>query len=172
LSSIAYRADSNNWANGWELPQNINANQHVVLIFWPPYRRVCGVGVVDNYFDNDHAFFSESATGYTFQEINLHKTEIQYILNFSMKQIHYIKSFSKGQITIPKEFRDAFGISEEFWLKIYISAGKIIAEPVDNQPRKETFQKKLLNITGGWIGGQEVMKNRQQVERQIVARAK
>ena len=55
-----------------------------------------------------------------------------------MQHVRYIKSFSKGQITIPKEFRDAIGIGDESWMKLYVEDGKLIAQPVTAAlPRKE-----------------------------------
>jgi AbrB family looped-hinge helix DNA binding protein len=50
-----------------------------------------------------------------------------------MNTVGYVKSFSKGQITIPKEVREVLGIGDEFWLKLSIENGKIVAEPVERE---------------------------------------
>lgn len=88
-----------------------------------------------------------------------------------MNTIRFVKSFSNGQITIPKEFRDAFGIAKEFWLKLYVQNGKIIAEPVEETISKSAYSKKLLSIKGGWLNPKEVKKNREQIDKQINARS-
>lgn len=99
---------------------------------------------------------------------DLTNTEFQYILTFNMNtSVRFIKSFSKGQITIPKEFRDAFGIENEFWLKIYVAGGKIIAEPVENKKSKAAWRKKLLKIKGDWLDPEEIQKNRQEIEERL-----
>lgn len=97
----------------------------------------------------------------------LQNTEFQYILDFSMSTVRFVKSFSKGQITIPKEFRNAFGIRNEFWLKLYIESGKLIAEPVEKERNQSDYLKKLLAIKGGWISEDEIKKNRAAVEKQL-----
>ncbi|HVF69634.1 MAG TPA: AbrB/MazE/SpoVT family DNA-binding domain-containing protein [Xanthomonadales bacterium] len=56
-------------------------------------------------------------------------------------QTRYIKSFSKGQITIPKEFRDAFGIGDEFWMKLSAQDGKIVVEPVKEEKKKNSREE-------------------------------
>ncbi len=83
-----------------------------------------------------------------------------------MNGVRFIKSFSKGQITIPKDIRDFFGIDHEFWLKIYIDHGKIIAEPVEkknSKSEKEEYKKKLLSIQGDWFDEEEYKKVRKEV---------
>lgn len=85
-------------------------------------------------------------------------------------QVKYVKSFSKGQITIPKEFREVFGMTEEFWLRLYIAEGKIIAEPVEREKNKKEYSDKLLKIKGKWFSIDDIIKNRQQVEKQIAKR--
>ncbi|OGG03854.1 hypothetical protein A2W14_04915 [Candidatus Gottesmanbacteria bacterium RBG_16_37_8] len=85
-------------------------------------------------------------------------------------QVKYVKSFSKGQITIPKEFREVFGMTDEFWLRLYIKEGKIIAEPVEREKNKKEYRDKLLKIKGKWLSLHEIIKNRQQVEKQIAKR--
>lgn len=87
-----------------------------------------------------------------------------------MDTVRFVKSFSKGQITIPKEFRDMFGMTENFWLKLYINNGKIIAEPVIKDKDKKAYMHKLLNIKGDWIDAEELANNRRQVEEQIKKR--
>ena len=87
-----------------------------------------------------------------------------------MDTVRFVKSFSKGQITIPKEFRDMFGISDNFWLKLYINDGKIIAEPVEKKNNKEVYRQKLLNIKEVWDLEPEIKGNKEQVEKQIANR--
>lgn len=88
-----------------------------------------------------------------------------------MNTVRFVKSFSKGQITIPKDLRDALGIVNEFWLKLYIQNGKIIAEPVEQEKNKADYAKKLLNIKGDWFNSDEARRNREQVEKQMDERA-
>ena len=91
-------------------------------------------------------------------------------MNSMTPQVKYVKSFSKGQITIPKEFREVFGMTEEFWLRLYIEEGKIIAEPVEREKNKKEYREKLLKIKGKWFSADEIIKNRQRVEKQIAKR--
>ncbi|EKD95529.1 MAG: hypothetical protein ACD_24C00459G0009 [uncultured bacterium] len=64
----------------------------------------------------------------------------------------YIKSFSKGQITVPKEFREVLGLSDEFWLKLYIKDEKIIAEPVERNSGKQTsYLDTLKEVDTSWF---------------------
>lgn len=84
-----------------------------------------------------------------------------------MSNVRFVKSFSKGQITIPKEFRDTFGIKNDFWLKLYIESGKLIAEPVEKESNQSDYLKKLLGIKGMWISENEIKKNRAAVEKQL-----
>ena len=88
-----------------------------------------------------------------------------------MNTAGYIKSFSKGQITIPKTVREELGIGDDFWLKLYINDGKIIAEPVEKETNQDEYLKKLLSIKGGWISKDEIKKNRTAVEKQLKERA-
>lgn len=83
-----------------------------------------------------------------------------------MKNVRFIKSFSKGQITIPKEFREFFGIGDEFWLKIHIADGKLIAEPVE-QKHNTNYKKTLLGIKEVIDLGSELDNNREQAEKQL-----
>ncbi len=87
-----------------------------------------------------------------------------------MQQVRYIKSFSKGQVTIPKDIRDALGIGEDFWLKVLVSDGKIIAEPVeqkDDEKKREEYRKKLLSIKVAFDLGPEIKRNREQIEERL-----
>lgn len=88
-----------------------------------------------------------------------------------MNTIRFVKSFSKGQITIPKEFRDAFGITGEFWLKLSLAGNKIIAEPVEHSKEKLSYKQKLLQIKQIPIDPKEIASNRKQVEKQLLKRA-
>lgn len=87
-----------------------------------------------------------------------------------MNTIRFVKSFSKGQITIPKDLRDALGIVNEFWLKLSIQNGKIIAEPVEKEKDKSDYAKRLLSIKGDWLNSNEIKKNRVHIEKQIKQR--
>jgi len=88
-----------------------------------------------------------------------------------MNTVRFVKSFSKGQITIPKELRDALGIMNEFWLRLYIQDGKIIAEPIDQKAERGGYAKKLLTIKGEWFHPEEMIKNRAQIEKHLRKRA-
>lgn len=85
--------------------------------------------------------------------------------------VKYVKSFSKGQITIPKEFRNLLGAQDEFWLRLYIDEGKIIAEPVERKKDQSLYKKRLLKIKGNWFNSAEIVQNRQQIERQLQKRS-
>lgn len=87
-----------------------------------------------------------------------------------MNTVRFVKSFSNGQITIPKEFRDTFGIAKEFWLKLSLENGRIIAEPVEKVRSKTTYTQKLLTIKGDWFSAKEMKKNREGIERQLAER--
>jgi bifunctional DNA-binding transcriptional regulator/antitoxin component of YhaV-PrlF toxin-antitoxin module len=84
-----------------------------------------------------------------------------------MSNIKFVKSFSKGQITIPKEFRDAFGIEDEFWMKMFISGDKIVAEPIEQNKTSSNYQEKLLSIKGDWFAAVELENNRAEVEKRL-----
>jgi len=84
-----------------------------------------------------------------------------------MNTVRFVKSFSKGQITIPKDIRDWLGISEEFWLKLSVQEGKIIAELAEEKTNKSVYAKKLLKLKGDWLNLAEIEKNRNQIEKQI-----
>lgn len=86
-----------------------------------------------------------------------------------MQTVRYIKSFSKGQITIPKEYREFFGVGDDFWLKMQINNGRIIAEPVDvdRKKDKERYKKTLLSIKGDWFSYKDYKRNRAQVEKRL-----
>ncbi len=84
-----------------------------------------------------------------------------------MDTVRFIKSFSKGQITIPKEFRKAIGVRDNFWLKLSIKSGKIIAEPVEKEKDKEAYSQKLLTIKGQWFSSKEFSRTREEVEKRF-----
>lgn len=86
-----------------------------------------------------------------------------------MDTVRFVKSFSKGQITIPKDIREMLGIVNEFWLKLQVQNGKIIAEPVENKPKltKEEYAKMLLNIKGDWFSQKEHNKIRKEIEKKL-----
>lgn len=82
-----------------------------------------------------------------------------------MNTVRFVKSFSKGQITIPKEFRDRLGVVDNFWLKLELQNGKIIAEPTTPTNTNEKYRKTLLTIKGGWFSEKEYKENRKQLEK-------
>lgn len=84
-----------------------------------------------------------------------------------MHGIKFVKSFSKGQITIPKEFRDAFGIEGEFWMKMSLAGDKIVAIPVEQGKDSSNYQDKLLSIKGEWFSAAELENNRSEVEKRL-----
>ncbi|MBI4067679.1 AbrB/MazE/SpoVT family DNA-binding domain-containing protein [Candidatus Gottesmanbacteria bacterium] len=86
-------------------------------------------------------------------------------------RVRFVKSFSKGQITIPKEFREKVGMEDEFWLKLYLQDGKIIAEPAEKQKTKEDYKKKLLKLKSINFDTKQLKRNRDQIEKQITKRA-
>ena len=88
-----------------------------------------------------------------------------------MDTVKYIKSFSKGQITIPKELRNEFGLGDEFWLKLSVEKGRIIAEPLESKQDKEEYKKKLLKIKQIFIDTEELAGNRVQLEKQLKTRS-
>jgi AbrB family looped-hinge helix DNA binding protein len=85
--------------------------------------------------------------------------------------IKYIKSFSNGQVTIPKDIRENLGIGDNFWLKVSIAEGKIIAEPLENNQNKKSYKQSLLDIKSTLDLEGQVKNNRTQVERQIANRS-
>ena len=98
----------------------------------------------------------------------LTKVGIRCRLNFSMDtQPRFVKSFSKGQITIPKEFRDAFGVGNDFWLKLSLEQGKIVGEVVNKKVDKAAWKKLLLSLGTIDISMEEIRKNRRQWDKQI-----
>jgi len=94
-----------------------------------------------------------------------------------MALLKYIKSFSKGQITIPKEFRDALNLGDEFWLMLTTKNGGLLAEPVKNntaQVNKSTWRKTLLSLETYWFGPneeKEIKKNRIKTEKRLANNA-
>lgn len=88
-------------------------------------------------------------------------------------QTRYVKSFSNGQITIPKEFREAFGIGDDFWLKLSVDKGKLIAEPIKEEKKmsKAEWRKWLLTVPPLDIDLKVIEENRKLVERKIKDRA-
>jgi len=88
-----------------------------------------------------------------------------------MNHIKYIKSFSNGQVTIPKDIRDSLGMGENFWLKLSVTEGRIIAEPMEANLDKKSYKDSLLDIKAVVDLGPQISSNRRQVERQISKRA-
>ena len=84
-----------------------------------------------------------------------------------MNTVGYIKSFSKGQITIPKIVRETLGIGDDFWLKLYVENGKIVAEPINESKSSKNYLHTLTSIKGGWLSVKELVKNRKEIEKRI-----
>lgn len=86
-----------------------------------------------------------------------------------MEQINYVKSFSRGQITIPKTVRQAVGLGDNFWLKLIVQNGRVIAEPVEGESSapSDTYLKDLLKIKGKWLSPLEVKELRTEVRRRL-----
>ena len=83
-------------------------------------------------------------------------------------KIKYIKSFSKGQITIPKEFRDMFGLGDNFWLKVFVDKGRIVAEPTEKVRKKQDdYLQKILKIKGDWFSEKEWQNTRKEIEQRL-----
>lgn len=83
--------------------------------------------------------------------------------------VKFVKSFSKGQITIPKEFREKLGLSDDFWLKIYEEDGKLVAEPMEVKSTLSPaeYAKKLRTISGDWFSLEEYEEMREQVRKRL-----
>lgn len=81
-----------------------------------------------------------------------------------MNTVRFIKSFSKGQITIPKDVRTAIGLGEDFWLRVSVYQGKIIAEPVEGEQINKNYPQNLLSIKGNWFSRDEWRSTRSEVE--------
>lgn len=86
------------------------------------------------------------------------------------KTTKYIKSFSNGQVTIPKDIRDVLGMGDNFWLKVSVAEGRIIAEPLENNQDKKSYKQSLLGIKATIDLEEQVKTNRIQLERQITKR--
>jgi AbrB family looped-hinge helix DNA binding protein len=84
--------------------------------------------------------------------------------------VKYIKSFSNGQVTIPKDIRDNLGIGKDFWLKISVAGGKIIAEPTEGKQNKAQYKESLLAIHTVVDLASQIASVREQNEQQIVKR--
>lgn len=88
-----------------------------------------------------------------------------------MTVVKYIKSFSSGQVTIPKEFRESLGIGDDFWLKLSLNNGNLIAEPVQEVRNKATYKQDLAGIKSVIDLKLQVEANRKELEQQITARS-
>ena len=84
-------------------------------------------------------------------------------------EAQYIKSFSQGQITIPKAFRDNLGIGSDFWLKLYLVEGTIVAEPVEGMKMSgKQYLTKLKTVKGKWFDFDEWKKMKKEVGKRKV----
>jgi bifunctional DNA-binding transcriptional regulator/antitoxin component of YhaV-PrlF toxin-antitoxin module len=86
-----------------------------------------------------------------------------------MQQVHFVKSFSQGQITIPKTVRSALDLSSEFWLKLQLVEGKILAEPVDKPVSKKAYKQSLLHIDTKWYKESDQKIVRESVKKRLSA---
>lgn len=84
-----------------------------------------------------------------------------------MIQTRFVKSFSKGQITIPKTIRQAIGVKDDFWLKLSVDRGKIVAEPVEPERENRNYAKRLLAVKGEWFSQKDFEVARAEVEKKL-----
>ncbi len=75
----------------------------------------------------------------------------------------FVKSFSSGQVTIPKDFRERLSLGNDFWLKLLLEDGRIVAEPVVKTASGATYSKKLLGIKGTWFDFNDWQKMRKEI---------
>lgn len=81
--------------------------------------------------------------------------------------VKFVKSFSNGQITIPKEFREKLGLSDDFWLKISEEGSKLVIEPVPTEHGTTNYAQKLLDLSGDWFDIKEYKTTRAEVEKRL-----
>lgn len=81
-------------------------------------------------------------------------------------QVKYIKPFSNGQITIPKEFRKAYGINNDSWLKMTAEKGKLILEPAKKEFNRKEWMENLLKM-GSWDLRGEIEEMRKENEERL-----
>ncbi len=63
-----------------------------------------------------------------------------------MAKTRIVKQLRHGQITIPKEFREALGLSDEDLLSITLEEGKLEVAPVKVSARGLSWAKDLYEI--------------------------
>lgn len=92
-----------------------------------------------------------------------------------MKVGHVATSNTKGQIVIPKEYRDALGISTRVLLNLTLSGASILVTPVRGIIEKivgEQSYMRILERTKGAWKGDSWMRTRMQRQRKEKAVAK
>lgn len=83
----------------------------------------------------------------------------------------YIKPISRGQVTIPKNYRDAYGIDQNTWLRVVGDQNRILLYPQDKtalgKKKLADYKQQIKKIDGSWWTGADEMlrlKGRQQIE--------
>jgi|AACY02.16.fsa_nt_gi hypothetical protein len=81
----------------------------------------------------------------------------------------YIKTFGKGQVTIPKKLRDACGVDNKTWLRVFANGRQIVMEPVNHvsDAQKNERLKELLSMDGSWVDEDDYRKIREEMEDKI-----
>ena len=61
------------------------------------------------------------------------------------------------------------GLSEDFWLKVSIDDGKIIAEPIEEEKdeNKKHWKSSLLKMKSVDINSSEIKRNREEIEKRL-----
>lgn len=88
-------------------------------------------------------------------------------MNYNMQAVKFIKSFSRGQITIPKDIRATLGVPEEFWMKIFVDAGRLVVEPVQTKKLKGNYLKSLLTMKTDWYSESDAKEVRNEIEEHV-----
>lgn len=99
-------------------------------------------------------------------------------------QPRFIKPFSKGQITLPKDYRDYLGISDQSWLFLSLQGDSLVMKPVEKikidsqdspqiikaQVSFEKYKKMLPKIKGAF--GEQIAEENKQIRKEIEDRFK
>lgn len=88
-----------------------------------------------------------------------------------MKQ-YFIQSFSKGQVTIPKAVRTMLNIGDDFILKLEVTDGKIVAEPVVQNDQQHSYPVPPLHISAVFDMARTTRNNKQLTDAEMITIAK